>query len=178
MILPSVIAAANNEITNKLAGTIVVTDPNESMRDRMVVMFVRDIDTNQDAKYKLIAMAKAELSNRTRLRSSTVQQAHPELFIRGDVKWGGSTILPSGLVVAFSGVQAVFDEMISEWMASAIRALCRNEMVREGGVMDSDSSFLVSEVSDFVVETDPAIIQARVDSSIRARTSQMRDGNA
>lgn len=45
-------------------------------------------------------------------------------------------------MVAFSGVQAVFDEAIAGTMLRWIVALCQDEMTREGGVMDSDTSFI------------------------------------
>lgn len=137
-ILPAIEAAANNGTTNKLAGCIVVLDLRQDYR-----LFTRTIGTPDDnAKYSAIANAKAQLSRKTGLPSSRVQQEFPYLFEVGDTKWGGSTVAPGGLVVAFSGVQAVFDEMIAEWMASAIRAICRNEMNKPDGVMSGDFSFI------------------------------------
>lgn len=137
-ILPAVEAAASNGTTNKLAGCIVVLDLKQDYR-----LFSRTIGEPEDnEKYIAIATAKAHISQKTGLPSSRVQQEFPYLYEAGDTKWGGSVVAPGGLVVAFSGVQAVFDEMIAEWMASAIRALCRWEMTKPDGVMSTDSSFL------------------------------------
>lgn len=124
---------------NKYAGTIVVLHPIEGG-----VLFTETIETNgkyEDAKYSRIAHAKAALTRRTGMSSREIQQRAPHLLQDGDVKWGGS-VIRDGLVVAFSGVQAVYDEMIADWMASAIIAICRNEMTRDGGVMDADYSFI------------------------------------
>ncbi len=139
MVRQGVNAARNDGVTNKLAGTIVVLHPRDGS-----VLFTETIETNgtrDDDKYKRIAHAKAQLSKRTKMSSREVQQRAPHLLQDGDVKWGGS-VIRDGLIVAFSGVQAVFDEMIAEWMASAIIAICRNEMTRQGGVMDADYSFI------------------------------------
>lgn len=140
MVFPSLAPLAGLGIINKYAGCIVVLDPNSS---EFAVLFSATINSAEDdQRYMHIAMAKAEVSRRTGLSSSLVQTQYPHLYTEGDTKWGGSTVDGVGLVVAFSGVQAVYDEMISEWMASAIRALCRNEMTKKGGVMDSEDSFL------------------------------------
>lgn len=137
MISPSIAYSADMTVTNKYAGCIVVY--NEVGQ----AIFVTTINgQEEDAKYVEIAHAKAQVSMRTGMTSSEVQTQYPYLYENGDTKWGGSTIMPGGVVIAFSGVQAVYDEMISEWMASTIRALCRNEMTRPGGVMESDSSFI------------------------------------
>ena len=81
------------------------------------------------------------MSRHTGLPSRQVQQESPHLYRHGDTKWGGS-VVRNGLIVAFSGVQAVFDEMIAGWMADAIIALCRNDMTKPDGIMASDSSFV------------------------------------
>lgn len=140
MVFPSLAPLADLGIINKYAGCIVVLDPNSS---EFAVLFSATINgENDDYIFDKIAHAKARISHRTGLSSSLVQTQYPHLYTEGDTKWGGSTVDGVGLVVAFSGVQAVYDEMISEWMASAIRALCRNEMTKKGGVMDSEDSFL------------------------------------
>lgn len=141
MIYPAIKDAAENRQINKLAGCMVVLNP-QYKKVRFRVLFQHIISSEDDVTFTEIARAKAMLSFRTGLASSRVQQDCPYLYEKDDTKWGGSTVAPGGLVVAFSGVEAVFDEMISEWMASAIRALCRHEMTREGGVMSQDGSFL------------------------------------
>lgn len=149
MVLPSISNAAEVGLINKRAGAIVVVDPRhpfgrtDDFESTMPVIFHRTIRGEvEDERYSDIAMAKAYVSYRTGLPSSRVQQEYPYLYEEGDTKWGGSTVAPGGLIVAFSGVQAVYDEMISEWMASAIRALCRYSMTGPGGPMNTEGDLL------------------------------------
>ncbi len=137
LVLPAIRNAAETGVTNKLAGTIVVLYPGTD-----VPVFTAQIDPDQDQKYVEIASKKALLSARTGMPSSVIQQQCPHLYEIGDTKWGGSTVMPGGIVVAFSGVQAVFDEMIAEWVASAIRAICRYEMTKPDGVMLANSAII------------------------------------
>lgn len=137
-VLPSVNNAFDRGITNKEVGTIVVLDPSSGL-----VLFQRRVYENHpDAKkYDQIALAKARVSQETGLPSRQVQQEAPHLYRPGMTKWSGS-VVEHKLVVAFSGVQAVFDEAIAASMLAWIIALCRHEMTKEGGVMASDSSFI------------------------------------
>lgn len=131
-------------IANKLAGCIIVLDPSpyqhgDGVVDLPILFFdtVGERDDNQ--KYITIASEKAYVSWRTCHTSGFVQHDAPYLYRPGDVKWGGSTVLPGGLVIAFSGVQAVLDEAVSESMGSWIKGICRLRM-RE--VMDAESAYL------------------------------------
>lgn len=144
LLQPSIKNLAEFGVTNKHAGVVIVLDPDEPYSDSIgiPILFGDSVSDQDYEKYNEIACAKALVSWRTGLPSSLVQTEFPYLYREGDTKWGGSTVDAGGLVVAFSGVQAVYDELISEWMASTIRALCRNEMTRPGGVMEHDSSFL------------------------------------
>lgn len=74
-----------------------------------------------------IARGKAALSWRTGMPSHHVQQFASHLYLDGDVRHGGSTIL-DGIVVACSGVQGHFDRMFAEWIASAIRGMSVDRM--------------------------------------------------
>jgi hypothetical protein len=148
----SVIAAANNGVTKRLAGTIVVLDPHTGM-----ILFSASVnDDHPDAeKYDAIAMAKANLCWKHKMSSREIQQTAPHLYEEGDVKWGGG-VYEFGLVDAFSGVQAVLDEAIAWSMLAWIMALCQHEMTRpleEGGVMASDYSFIGG---DFAVPETPS----------------------
>lgn len=147
ILAPAIARAVKRGVTNKLAGCIVVLDPRMpyigQAADNLPVIFKSTInDELADAKYVQIAYHKAWLTFKYRLPSAIIQQQYPYLYAEGNTKWGGSTIDDGGLIVAFSGVQAVFDEMIAEWYASSIRALCRWEMTKPDGVMSSDSSFI------------------------------------
>lgn len=139
----SVLFAANYGTTNKIAGTIVVCLPLFDQGGESNFIFVADVDMYHpnNEKYEQIAKAKAEVSLRTGLPSRKVQQDAPYLYQEGMTKWGGS-VIENGLVVAFSGVQAVFDEAIAGTMLRWIVALCQNEMTKEGGVMGNGESFI------------------------------------
>ena len=141
MTLPMVTYLAQTGVTTREDGCIVVANPHERQFEILFSVTVQPVSAD-NLKYYDIATAKAQQSHRTGMSSSMMQTQYPHLYLSGDTKWGGSTVAPGGLVVAFSGVQAVFDELIAEVMASCIRALCRYEMTRQGGVMDSDSAWL------------------------------------
>ncbi|MBX3598914.1 MAG: hypothetical protein KF874_15220 [Rhizobiaceae bacterium] len=65
-----------------------------------------------------IALSKAEISVRTRMPSSRV----PQHFLRaGDTVYSGSAIL-DGIIVACAGLEPRDDEMISYWIAAAIKS--------------------------------------------------------
>lgn len=144
LILPSIQAAARNGTTNKLAGHFVVLNPavpyeakyNDATRTGEfdeLVLWQQDINPNSPelAKYTAIAEAKALTSFQTGLPSHLVQVQYPSLYLPGMTKWGGSAVAgvgPVKLIVSFSGVQWNFDQMFSEWLLSAIQALCLQEM--------------------------------------------------
>jgi hypothetical protein len=143
---------------NKHAGSVVVLNPaipyepkyrqafaNGNFND--LVLWERQVGNPRAydlAKYTGIARAKAFTSYLTGLPSHQVQQQFPALYVPGMTKWGGSAVAGSGpmrLIVAFSGVQWNFDQMISEMMISAIQALCHEQM-RE--VMESDEPMITA----------------------------------
>lgn len=139
----STLEAARHHVTNKAAGTIVVCSPRTIVNDDFDVLYRSDVDSDHPNrnKYEEIAIAKAKVSWNTGLSSRKVQQDAPHLYQPGMTKWGGS-VIENGLIVAFSGVQAVFDEAIAGTMLRWIVTLCQHEMTREGGMMDSDASFI------------------------------------
>jgi hypothetical protein len=131
---------------NKFAGTIIVVDPRVIDRpkdehvDRVfdsAIIFTAFVDGVEDPNYTEVAYSKALVSWRTGLPSSIVQMSEPYAYSEGDTFWGGSTVLPGGLVVAFSGVQQCHDEAISEVMASTIRSISRDEMTKRDGVIET-----------------------------------------
>jgi len=96
-----------------------------------VVLFDRNFGGDPetwDGPYKDVARSKAFISWKTGLPSHRVQQEAPYLYEPGMTKWGGSAVAPGGLVVAFSGVEWFFDQMISEIMVAAIKATCLSDM--------------------------------------------------
>lgn len=157
VVLPSILAAASDGVIRRRAGTIVVLDPAfafaPSLRvrdgDSRPVLFMESVDPEHEESptFDRIAFAKAQLSWRTGRSSRDIQQNAPHLYEvplnreRGDVKWGGS-VVREGLVVAFSGVQANFDEWIAGMMADLLLAMCRDEMVKPGGLMENRNSYI------------------------------------
>lgn len=141
--LPSLVVAAERGITNRLGGTIVVLDPRNGEP-----LFSAVANPHHSDRYKFddIAQAKARVSWNTGLSSRQVQQDAPHLYLPGMTKWGGS-VTENKLVVAFSGVQAVFDEAIARMMLNWILALCQNEMTKPDGVMASSSSYVGGDPS-------------------------------
>lgn len=131
-------------VTNKFAGTIVVLDPTDTNRFLFTASIESDYTRNNpdDAKkYARFAAHKAELTARTGMPSRVVQQTAPHLLTNGDIKWGGS-VIRDGLIVGFSGVQAVYDEMFAGMMAEVLIAMCRDAMTKPGGIMASDYSHI------------------------------------
>lgn len=158
LILPTIQAAAANGTFNKYAGSMVVLDPaipyepkycnainDDTFQD--LVFWDTSIgswDEHDIAQYEAIARAKAFTSYLTGLPSHLVRQQFPALYVPGMTKWGGSAVAGTGpmkLIVAFSGVQWNFDQMVSEMMISAIQALCLQEM---RNVMASDEAMIGS----------------------------------
>ncbi len=107
--LGTVLNAAEKSVTNKLAGTIVVCFPRTHTETEFDMVFITDVvgEHPDQAKYERIAVEKAKVSWETGLPSRKVQQDAPHLYQNGMTKWGGS-VIENGLIVAFSGVQAVF----------------------------------------------------------------------
>ena len=143
LVKPLVIKAAGNSIIKRRAGTIVVCRPGQSPGDQLEVLFMAQVDSNYPdaAEYSEIALAKARVSLRTGLPSRTVQQDAPHLYESGMTKWGGS-VIENGLIVAFSGVEAIFDEAIASTMLRWVVTLCQHEMTRPHGVMSKDTSYI------------------------------------
>lgn len=70
-----------------------------------------------------IARSKCYLSWRHGMSTQMLQARAPYLLELGDTVYYGSAVSDE-LVVACSGVQPYFDQMISSWVLEACRALC------------------------------------------------------
>lgn len=143
--LKAVEEAYQNGVTNKYAGSLCVcyarTNDHEEFADSIV--FDDDIVSGHPNAefYAGYAFRKAKVSWQTGLPSRVVQQEAPFLYTPGMIKWGGS-VVQNGLIVAFSGVQAVHDEAIANTMLGWIVSICRDEMTKPDGVMESESPFV------------------------------------
>ena len=121
-----------------LRGTIMVLDP--ANPDPAAPLFVGHVG-EPNAEYLRNVEGKVAVTIRTGLDSSRVRQDFPHLYREGDIKYPGA-IIREGLIVAFSGVQGDFDEMICEWMVAALRAIARDRFARPGGADDADGAYL------------------------------------
>ncbi len=75
--------------------------------------------------YAAIALAKGNLTARTGMSSRHVQLMQPELLELEDIMFWGSTIL-GNIIVAPSGIQSWFDEVIANAVAWTCRGLIQN----------------------------------------------------
>ena len=79
--------------------------------------------------YEAHAIGKEEISQRTGLPTREVQNKHAELLEPGDTVYFGSVVSDDGtIVIAFSGVEAFFDEMFAKWLLAAILALIEKKV--------------------------------------------------
>ncbi len=138
IVLPAIKAAHDAGVINGYTGTVVVVDPASADGD---ILFTGIVGDEENADTMTFAPAKTKVALRTGMPSWLVGEAHPHLYQPGDIKYPGA-IISHGLVVAFSGVEGYHDEMIAEWMASAIRGICRELMHGEGGPMRAADPFL------------------------------------
>ena len=143
MVLPSILNNMRSGPNSREAGQLVVLNPtrlyepkyhggpdNDAFYEEVVLWFRQFGDPQEwGHPFHHVAFAKAYASFKYRLPADVIVDQAPELLEPGMTKYGGSAVCPiSGLVVAFSGVQAHFDKQISESMLGAIKALCQGRM--------------------------------------------------
>jgi hypothetical protein len=111
-----------------------------------VVLFSESFGDREEWAYPFeeIALAKAYASWMTGLPSYRIQQDAPYLYQEAMAKYGGSAVDITGqLVVAFSGFEDYFDQMISEAMLAAIKATCLHDMYRPAGLMENERIHII-----------------------------------
>lgn len=121
-IIPAIEKAAKDGTINGFVGSLVILNPADPDGEPLFTGTVGD----RQGHFLEYATAKARLSSRTGYDTTRVRQDVPHLFRAGDIKWPGG-VYREGLAVGFSGVQGEYDEMISEWFISTLRAMCRVE---------------------------------------------------
>lgn len=89
--------------------------------------------------YLGIARGKAKVTLRTGLPSLHVVQFAPHLLLQGDPKYGGSVIM-DGIITSASGAFSFQDLMISEMVASGIKA--RGIFLMQEALKDSGKDFM------------------------------------
>ncbi len=138
VIEPAIASAHQIGLTNGFRGTLMVLDPADP--DPARPLFVAHAG-DPDPEYLRNVEGKVAVTIRTGMDSSRVRQDFPHLYREGDIKYPGA-IIREGLVVAFSGVQGQYDEMICEWMVSTLRGIARDRFSRPGGADDADGAYL------------------------------------
>src|SRR5690554_2171806 len=138
IIEPAIEQAYTAGLTNGLRGTVMVLDP--AQPDAKKPVFVAHVG-EFDQEFLTNVEGKVAVTIRTGLDSSRVRQDFPHLYRAGDIKYPGA-IIREGLIVAFSGVQGDFDEMICEWMVAALRAIGRDRFSRPGGADQAEGAYL------------------------------------
>ncbi|WP_084130248.1 heme-binding protein [Demequina sp. NBRC 110055] len=137
VITPAIARGHEVGLLNGYKGGVVVLDPADASADPLFTAYLGD-DPERFVEW---ATAKARVAARTGMDTSRLRDHSPHLYRAGDIKWPGG-IVREGLVVAFSGVQGEYDEMIAEWLVSAIRAICRLEFRAPDGPRDNGGPFL------------------------------------
>jgi hypothetical protein len=86
---------------------------------------------NNDGKhnYREIALSKAGQAWRVGTSNAFVQSFAPALLEEGDTPYAGSFVC-NGLVVAVSGLQPYFDELVANWIACTIQQVCQHHRQR------------------------------------------------
>ena len=86
---------------------------------------------NDDEKhnYREIALSKVEQAWMVGMSNAFVQSFAPALLKEKDTPYAGSFVY-NGLVVAVSGLQPWFDELVSMWIACTIQQVCQHQRQR------------------------------------------------
>lgn len=105
---------------------IVVIDPDGNEYEKTIAHNRKE---NWAHPYDEIARRKAKMCQRTGKPSGEVLTRTPWLLKAGDPPFAGG-IIEDGLVVAVSGLQSHFDEMLAWMIFNAIAALCTDAIVR------------------------------------------------
>lgn len=79
--------------------------------------------------YRKIALSKAEQAWKAGEPNAFVQSFAPALLEEKDTPYSGSFVF-NGLVVAVSGLQPWFDELVSMWIACTIQQVCQHHRQR------------------------------------------------
>ncbi len=131
MILPAFQAAAKKGIFKRDSIFIVVMDPrmtpNNSAFEESILL---EYPVGEEGmNYKAVARGKARRAWETGVSGQVIQSIAPHLYDEGDNKWQGDAVY-MGLIVAASGVQGEFDELVSWWVLQTIVALCKHYMLK------------------------------------------------
>lgn len=129
IVRPSIVALLGSELTHGRRNLHLVVGLSTSGSTLLEESFGNKDEWEHP--YAPIAIAKAGLCARTGMVARNVQKDAPWLYELGDTRYVGG-VIENGLVVAASGLQDHFDEMISWMVLSAIQGLCRDYLAHLG----------------------------------------------
>ncbi len=155
LIDPSVTTAMTKGVFKRPQGSMIVLDPTmpwepkykaatDDNFEELVLLEVNWGDPDEfEYPFGGIAASKAFASWKTGKPSIELQQEYPHLYEEGWTKFGGS-VVRGGLVVAVSGAQWWFDQMVAGWMVDAIQGVCLDGMHNpvNGAMSNPDITFL------------------------------------
>lgn len=133
LVLPVLALMTEQGIVKRRDMHIVVLDPTHTGRfeDSAILCEHQVGDVRKwEHSYDAIALKKAKMSFEHRLPSQVIVEQVPYLLEGGDTKYFGNAC-QDGLIVAASGVEPWFDQMVSEMIVAVIRGLCIDEMRKE-----------------------------------------------
>lgn len=102
---------------------IMERDPDKSFKDDCYLVTNLGDKADWEHDYEAVALSKAEKSVRT---GKATAELEPHYLVDNDTVYWGSVVIDD-IVVACSGVEAYYDEMFSGWIATAVKALCKEK---------------------------------------------------
>jgi hypothetical protein len=107
-----------------------------------IILYERSVgdQSKWNYNYEEIARLKAKMTYEHKLPSKVIVEQMPYLLEWRDIKYWGSAYM-DGIIVAVSGFDQHFDQMLAEIIASLCKGFCFDEMYKniipaEGGMMD------------------------------------------
>jgi hypothetical protein len=139
LIEPSIAHGASTGLLNGPVGSLLVLNPLDNSE-----LFIAHPGGMIHEETLRNARGKAAVALRTGADTSRLRDHSPHLYAPGDISYPGG-IVREGLVVAYSGVQGEYDEMIAEWFVSAVRAICRVQFAGPDGGDSQPTPYLGRE---------------------------------
>ena len=140
IVLPSIKNAMEIEVVKRKVYSVNVLNPYKKFGECGIseaFLLVHNVGNPNKWEYPFneIAIGKSVISWRTGLSSQVVHAIYPNLLVEGDVKYYGNAVLGDAelgkIIVSISGFQPYYDQMFSEMIAFAIKAICLDEVNAE-----------------------------------------------
>ncbi len=132
MVQPHIELLMNKKVFKREHMCIVVADPLVMAHSSFIEWLAKGMHyehcigekSSWEYGFDVFARNKAYMSVKYGMSTYEILTLHPHLLAIGDILYGGSAV-SNGLVVATSGVQPEYDEMVSKWVIAAIEAECK-----------------------------------------------------